>query len=63
MCDGQPGPAREVLAQYKNARSVPPETLIETGLRAPDLVPLGFTEERIRLDTLATDAQLSVLGF
>jgi len=63
MCDGQPGPAREVLAQYKNARNVPPKTLIETGLRAPDLVPIGFTEERIRLDTLATDAQLSVLGF
>ena len=63
MCSEQPGAAREVLAQYKNARSVPPETLIETGLRAPDLVPLGFTEERLRTDTLATDAQLSVLGF
>ena len=63
MCSEQPGPAREVLAQYKNARSVPPETLIETGLRAPDLVPLGFTEDRLRADTLATDAQLSVLGF
>ena len=63
MCEGQPAAAREVLAQYKNARNVPPETLIETGLRASDLVPLGFTEERIRSDTLATDTQLRVLGF
>ena len=63
MCSEQPGPAREVLAQYKNARNVPPETLIETGLRASDLVPLGFTEERLRADTLASDEQLSVLGF
>jgi hypothetical protein len=63
MCSEQPGPAREVLAQYKNVRNVPPETLIETGLRASDLVPLGFTEDRIRADTLATDAQLILLGF
>lgn len=63
ICSEQPGPAREVLAQYKNARNVPPETLIETGLRAPDLVPLGFTEERLRADTLATDAQIALMGF
>jgi hypothetical protein len=63
MCCEQPAAAREVLAQYKNARNVPPETLIETGLRAPDLVPLGFTEERLREDTLATDAQLALMGF
>ena len=63
MCCEQPAAAREVLAQYKNARNVPPETLIETGLRAPDLVPLGFTEERLREDTLATDTQLVLMGF
>lgn len=63
LCSEQPGPAREVLGQYKNVRSVPPETLIETGLRASDLEPLGFTENRVRADTLATDAQLITLGF
>lgn len=63
LCSEQPGPAREVLAQYKNARNVPPETLIETGLRASDLVPLGFTEERLRTDTLASDEQLACMGF
>ena len=63
LCSEQPGPAREVLGQYKNVRSVPPETLIETGLRASDLEPLGFTESRVRADTLATDAQLIMLGF
>lgn len=63
MCAEQPGAAREVIAQYRHVRSVPPETLIETGLRANDFVPLGYTRERIREDTRATDAQLSLLGF
>lgn len=63
MCSEQPAAAREVLAQYKHARRVPPETLLETGLRAPDLAALGITATRLRQDTLATDAQLSLLGF
>lgn len=63
LCVNQPGAAREVLAQYKHARRVPPETLLETGLRAPDLAALGITATRLRQDTLATDAQLSLLGF
>ena len=63
MCAEQPGPAREVLAQYRHVRNVPPETLLETGLRAKDLQALGYTKARIREDTYATDAQLSLLGF
>ena len=63
LCSNQPSAAREVLAHYQHARRVPPETLYETGLRAPDLAPLGFTKERLRQDTRATDAQLSLLGF
>ena len=63
MCAEQPGPAREVLAQYKHVRNVPPETLLETGLRAKDFVSLGYTKARIREDTYATDAHLSLLGF
>lgn len=63
MCADQPGPAREVLAQYKHVRNVPPETLLETGLRAKDFKALGYTRARIREDTYATDAQLSLLGF
>lgn len=63
LCANQPGAAREVLAQYQHARRVPPETLLETGLRAEDLAALGFTKARLRQDTLATDAQLSLLGF
>lgn len=63
LCSNQPGAAREVLAQYQHARRVPPETLLETGLRAEDLAALGFTKARLRQDTLATDAQLSLLGF
>lgn len=63
LCTDQPGAAREVLAHYQHVRRVPPETLHETGLRAPDLESLGFTKERLRQDTLATDAQLSLLGF
>ena len=63
LCSGQPGCAREVVAQHAHLRRVPPETLIETGLRAPDLIPLGHTAARVRADTLATDAQLSLLGF
>mgnify|MGYP001200677658 CR=1 FL=1 len=55
--------AREVLAQYRHVRNVPPETLIETGMRAKDLQALGYTKQRIREDTYATDAQLSLLGF
>ena len=63
MCADQPGAAREVLAQYRHVRNVPPETLVETGLRAKDLVALGYSKARIREDTYASDAQLSVLGF
>ena len=63
MCSENPRAAREVLAQYKHVRNVPPETLLETGLRARDLQSLGYTKERIREDTYATDAQLSMLGF
>ncbi len=63
MCSEQPGAAREVLAQYKHVRNVPPETLLETGLRAKDLQALGYTKARLREDTYATDAQLSMLGF
>jgi len=63
LCANQPGAAREVLAQYQHARRVPPETLLETGLRAEDLTALGLSKARLRQDTLATDAQLSLLGF
>ena len=63
MCADQPGAAREVLAQYRHVRNVPPETLVETGLRAKDLISLGYSKARIREDTYASDAQLSVLGF
>ena len=63
LCNGQPGAAREVLAQHTHLRRVPPETLFETGLRAPDLSALGFTAVQLRKETLATDAQLSLLGF
>ena len=63
LCGNQPGAAREVLAHYQHARRVPPETLLETGLRAPDLAALGLSKARLRQDTLATDAQLSVVGF
>lgn len=63
MCCEQPVAAREVLAQYKHVRNVPPETLLETGLRAKDLQPLGYTKARLREDTYATDAQLSLLGY
>lgn len=63
ICSNQPGAAREVLAHYNHARRVPPETLLETGLRATDLLTLGITATRLRQDTLATDAQLSLLGF
>lgn len=63
MCASKPDDAREVLAQYRHVRNVPPETLLETGLRAKDFVSLGYTKERVREDTYATDAQLSLLGF
>lgn len=63
LCCNQPGAAREVLAHYQHARRVPPETLLETGLRASDLAALGLSKARLRQDTLATDAQLSLLGF
>lgn len=63
LCANQPGAAREVLAQYQHARRVPPETLLETGLRAEDLAALGLSKARLRQDTLATDAQLSLFGF
>ena len=52
-----------MLAQYRHARQVPPETLIETGLKAPDLIALGLTAKKLRADTLATNAQLAMLGF
>tara|TARA_Y100000389_G_scaffold180708_1_gene195750 strand:- start:683 stop:1300 length:618 start_codon:yes stop_codon:yes gene_type:complete len=63
MCAEQPAAAREVLAQYRHVRNVPPETLLETGLRARDLQSLGYSKERLREDTYATDAQLSMLGY
>jgi hypothetical protein len=63
LCSNHPGAAREVVAQHQHLRRVPPETLIETGLRAPDLVPLGHTAARVKADTLATNLQLSLLGF
>ena len=63
VCAEKPGAAREVLAQYRHLRRVPPETLFETGLRASDFRALGFTKDHLASDTLATDAQLSMLGF
>lgn len=63
VCAERPGAAREVLAQYRHLRRVPPETLLETGLRAPDFQALGFSKSRLASDTLATDAQLALLGF
>jgi hypothetical protein len=63
VCASQPSAAREVLAQYKSVRNVPPTTLLETGLRSNDLVALGYTKERIRCDTYASEAQLAMLGF
>lgn len=63
VCAEKPSAAREVLAQYRHLRRVPPQTLFETGLRAADLCALGFTKDRLAADTLATDAQLSHLGF
>ena len=63
VCSGQPSAAREVLAHYKNVRRVPPETLLETGLRAADLTSLGFSKARLCTDMLATEAQLALMGF
>lgn len=63
VCADKPSAAREVLSQYRHLRRVPPETLLETGLRAPDFQALGFSKSRLVGDTLATDAQLSLLGF
>lgn len=63
IVNDQPCSAREVLAQYRHVRNVPPQTLIETGLRAKDLVSLGYSKARIIEDTHASDAQLSMLGF
>ena len=55
--------ARGARAVPATLRRVPPETLLETGLRAEDLAALGLSKARLRQDTLATDAQLSLLGF
>lgn len=63
ICTDNPSAAREVLSQCNNMRHVPPTTLIETGIRAPHLIQLGFTREKLRSETLASDSQLYSLGF
>ena len=68
LCADRPSPAREVLLQcapYGGARlgGVPPQTLIETGLRAPELLKLGLDAEAVRTQTLASPADLYMLGF
>ena len=58
LCADRPSPAREVLlcAPYGGARlrGVPPQTLIETGLTAPELLKLGLDAEAVRAQTLAS---------
>ena len=68
LCADRPSPAREVLLQcapYGGARlrGVPPQTLIETGLTAPELLKLGLDAEAVRAQTLASPADLYALGF
>ena len=68
LCADRPSPAREVLLQcapYGGARlrGVPPQTLIETGLTAPELLKLGLDAEAVRQQTLASPADLYALGF
>ena len=63
MCTSQPGAAREVLAQYKHVRNVPPETLLETGLRARQLKELGYARDTLAAQTCAGEAELNALGF
>lgn len=63
LCSDNPSAAREVLSQCNNIRHVPPMTLIETGIRAPHLIELGFNREKLRSETLASNSQLHSLGF
>tara|TARA_B110000858_G_scaffold198508_1_gene265923 strand:- start:7106 stop:7681 length:576 start_codon:yes stop_codon:yes gene_type:complete len=63
MCSRNPNAAREVLVQYKNMSKVPPDTLIETGLRAKELNAIGFNKNVVREDTHASEWQLKLLGF
>lgn len=69
LCADRPSAAREVLVQCALPsecaflRGVPPQTLIETGLRAPELLKLGLDAEAVRAQTLASPADLYALGF
>ena len=67
LCGGDHGPAYEVLAQTVPRSTalvgVAPVTLIETGLRAPQLILLGFSRELVEKQIRATALELQQLGF
>lgn len=63
LCGDDTLAAREVLSQYSNLKTVPPQTLIETGLVAKDLSLLGFTKKSVAADTMASVLELKSLGY
>ena len=66
-CSGSPEQAKAVLQQSEPKGGalcgVSPTTLLDSGLRAPTLISLGYYEDSVRSQTDADATQLRKLGF
>lgn len=67
LCAGAPAMASEVVAQTLPKggclHGVAPETLLDTGLRAPQLKQLGYTPVSLQEQTRCNTVHLNKLGF
>jgi len=62
-CAGAAVEAAAVLKEQQSLESVQATTLLDTGIRAKQLVAMGYTAESVRVATGATPAQIQKMGF
>lgn len=62
-CAGAAVEAAAVLKEQQSLQDVQATTLLDTGIRAKQLVAMGYSAENVRLATGATPAQLQKMGF
>jgi hypothetical protein len=63
LCADRPEAASSVISQCGTLAGVPPETLMLTGLRAPELQALGISRADVVRQTCANGVDLDDLGF
>lgn len=60
-CAGSPAEAVAVLQQLKSITDLPITTLLDTGIRGPQLAELGYTYQEVQTATGANNAQMAKL--